>query len=55
VQVLLSWFWNWLLNARDARLITGDAQLDIHVPRSTGFVPDRAGSPPTEGAAAGRD
>ena len=27
-----SWFWNWLLNARDARLITGDAQLDIHVP-----------------------
>src|SRR5439155_5176333 len=22
VQVLLSWFWNWLLNARDARLIT---------------------------------
>jgi NADH dehydrogenase len=39
VQVLLSWFWNWLLNARDARLITGDAQLDIHVPRSSAFVP----------------
>jgi NADH dehydrogenase len=29
VQVLLSWFWNWLFNARDARLITGDARLDI--------------------------
>jgi NADH dehydrogenase len=27
VAVFLSWFWNWLLNARDARLITGDAQL----------------------------
>ncbi len=24
LQVFLSWFWNWLLNARDARLITGD-------------------------------
>lgn len=26
VQVVLSWFWNWLLDARDARLITGDAE-----------------------------
>jgi NADH:ubiquinone reductase (H+-translocating) len=34
VQVLLSWFWNWLLNARDARLITGSAELDLRVPRS---------------------
>ena len=32
VQVLLSWFWNWLLNARDARLITGDASLEIELP-----------------------
>jgi NADH dehydrogenase len=39
LQVLLSWFWNWVLNARDARLITGDAQLDITVPRSGDFVP----------------
>ncbi len=38
VQVLLSWFWNWLLNARDARLITGAAQIDIQAPRPTGFV-----------------
>ena len=29
VQVLLSWFWNWLLDARDARLITGDAPRDV--------------------------
>ena len=32
VQVLLSWFWGWLLNARDARLITGDAHIDIETP-----------------------
>jgi NADH dehydrogenase len=38
VQVLLSWFWNWLLNARDARLITGDARLDIRVVRPDEFV-----------------
>jgi len=42
VQVLLSWFWNWLLNARDARLITGDARMDITVPRSADFVADAA-------------
>jgi hypothetical protein len=29
LQVLLAWFWNWLLNTRDARLITGDAGLHI--------------------------
>jgi NADH dehydrogenase len=38
--VVLSWFWGWLLNARDARLITGDAQLDIQVPRPPDFVPN---------------
>jgi NADH:ubiquinone reductase (H+-translocating) len=38
LQVLLSWFWNWLLNVRDARIITGNAGLDIHVPRSVGFI-----------------
>lgn len=38
LQVLLSWFWNWLLNARDARLITGDARLDIQVVRSEEYV-----------------
>ena len=38
-RVLLSWFWGWLLNARDARLITGDAHLEIHVPRPPDFVP----------------
>ena len=42
VQVLFSWFWNWLLNARDARLITGDARLAILTPRDGEFVPDDA-------------
>jgi NADH dehydrogenase len=38
IQVLMSWFWNWLLNARDARIITGDAGLDVRVPRSSEFI-----------------
>jgi NADH dehydrogenase len=46
LQVLVSWFWNWLLNARDARLITGDAQLDVQVPRSAEFVPEGPSPPP---------
>jgi NADH:ubiquinone reductase (H+-translocating) len=50
LQVLLSWFWYWLIDARDARLITGDAPLALRVPRPPNFVPDRgnvlaAGSP----------
>ncbi|MDQ3348822.1 MAG: NAD(P)/FAD-dependent oxidoreductase [Acidobacteriota bacterium] len=39
LQVLISWFWNWLLNARDARLITGDARLDLQTVRSAEFIP----------------
>ena len=38
VQVLLNWFWNWLLNARDARLITGSARMALRIPRHDGFV-----------------
>ncbi len=38
VQVLLSWFWNWFLNARDARLITGKAQIHAHTPLPVEFV-----------------
>lgn len=38
-QVALSWLFSWLVNSRDARLITGDARLDLHSPRSAGFVP----------------
>jgi NADH dehydrogenase len=47
--VLLNWFWGWLFNARDARLITGPADLTLHVPRPLEFVPD------TPTAAAERD
>jgi NADH dehydrogenase len=53
VQVLLSWFWNWLLNARDARLITGDARLAIETPRPPDFV--RETPPPREPAARAAD
>ena len=45
VQVLLSWFWNWLLNARDARLITGEARLHLHTVRGAEFVPNRVKPP----------
>jgi NADH dehydrogenase len=44
LQVLFSWFWNWLLNARDARLITGDARLDVRVARPEEYV--RSDPPP---------
>jgi NADH dehydrogenase len=46
LQVLLSWFWSWLLNARDARLITGDAGLEIQIPRPHDFVRDPAPAAP---------
>lgn len=46
--VLQSWFWNWLINARDARLITGDAELDIQMPRPGEFVPHGTGVQPIE-------
>lgn len=49
-RVMLSWFWNWLLNARDARLITGPARIDIRTPRSPDYIPD-----PIEAAAPGAE
>jgi len=36
--VLLSWFGNWLLNSRDARLITGNARLNLATPRPVEFI-----------------
>lgn len=41
LQVIFSWFWTWLINARDARLITGAAKIRIEVPRTHHFA-DRA-------------
>jgi len=38
LTVLARWFWNWLVNARDARLITGDARMVITTPRPPDFV-----------------
>jgi len=42
IQVLFSWFWNWFINARDARLITGDARVRLVTPCDDDFVPDPA-------------
>lgn len=44
LQVLLIWFWNWLLNARDARLITGDVEVDVRIARMTEFNRDEKSS-----------
>jgi len=45
-MLLLAWCWNWLLNVRDARLISGDSRLHIRVPRPPEFVPDdKEGAP----------
>jgi NADH dehydrogenase len=52
LQVLLRWLWGWLLNARDARLITGDARLDVQVPRPPDFVRDNVPSDAVSGEAA---
>jgi NADH dehydrogenase len=45
MQVLLNWFWNWLFNHRDARLITGDAELEIDRPRPRDFVRNSPSEP----------
>jgi NADH:ubiquinone reductase (H+-translocating) len=53
--VLLSWFWGWLLSARDARLITGVARPDIQVPRPPDFVPDEMATSAEESGATADD
>lgn len=45
VQVMISWLWNWVVNSRDARLITGDAHIDVTLPRSSDFVPNSSVAP----------
>jgi NADH dehydrogenase len=45
--VFFSWFGNWLLNSRDARLITGDARVDIAVPRPVEFIQNDAATTET--------
>ena len=48
LYVLVTWVWNWLMNNRDARLITGDARLHIEklLPEAkvVGDVPNAAGA-----------
>jgi len=47
LQVLLAWCWNWLLNVRDARLISGDSRLHVRIPRPPEFIPDDQVPAPT--------
>lgn len=48
IAVLLSWLWYWLINARDARLITGEARLDVQRPR-LGHFPKPQGASSARG------
>ncbi|MBS0208006.1 MAG: NAD(P)/FAD-dependent oxidoreductase [Planctomycetes bacterium] len=48
--VLSSWFWGWLLNARDARLITGNSRLDLRVPHPPDFIPDNPAAEEGDGS-----
>jgi NADH:ubiquinone reductase (H+-translocating) len=46
LQVALSWFWNWLIDARDARLITVPARLEVEKPLASRFVADEPSNAP---------
>ncbi|MFN8730178.1 MAG: NAD(P)/FAD-dependent oxidoreductase, partial [Planctomyces sp.] len=46
VMVMLSWFWNYMIFSRDARLIIGNSRLNITLPRDDPVRPR-----PTETAA----
>ena len=46
IMVMLSWFWNYMIFSRDARLIIGDSRLNITLPRDDPVRPR-----PTETAA----
>jgi NADH:ubiquinone reductase (H+-translocating) len=39
LSVLMNWMWNWFWNSRDARLITGPAQIQVHRPRPGEVLP----------------
>lgn len=47
LQVLLSWFWNWMLNARDARIITGETKPVNYAPGLANFVHEESIVEPT--------
>jgi NADH dehydrogenase len=47
IAVMASWIWNWLINARDARLITGDAQIRIDQNRPEGRMVPKDHPEPT--------
>jgi NADH dehydrogenase len=45
LKTMAAWFWSWIVNARDARLITGDAQLDVQAPRAADFKTNEPQTP----------
>jgi NADH dehydrogenase len=53
ITVALQWFWNWLLFSRDARLITGPADLDIRQPRPDADIRPESTEPIAPGVANG--
>jgi NADH dehydrogenase len=40
IQVAITWLWDWVMNARDARLIMGDARLEIESPPPAFVLPE---------------
>lgn len=40
VKVLITWFWNWLINSRDALIITGGAKTKVKTPIAPGYEAD---------------
>ena len=50
LQVLLAWFWNWMLDARDARIISGNARMRIQIPKGEDFMPEKKALAPTTGS-----
>ena len=53
LRVLAGWFWGWLVNSRDARLIVGESRLRVKDARGPGFTPTgevQGAGGPTSGA-----
>ncbi|GAB4544016.1 MAG: NAD(P)/FAD-dependent oxidoreductase [Phycisphaerales bacterium] len=45
LKVLISWSWNWLINSRDALIITGDARAHVKTPNVPGYEPRETSQP----------
>ncbi len=52
MKVLISWGWNWLINSRDALLITGDVRATIKRVEAPGYERDEPEQQPAEAGSA---